>query len=125
RVLFRSGSKDEHADEIYYRAASEAEAALILRDLAAARDALSRAAAASTDLAARATTRRQLRLICTALGIDLGVLDALAPPAVICYSGHIITPPGARGRFPSGNETQVASAIADLLERRKVGFGYG
>ncbi len=120
-----AASKDAHSDEIYYRAASEAEAALILRDLPAARDALARAAAASSDLAARATTRRQLRLICEAHGIEESVLDALAPPAVICYSGHIIAAPGARGRFPSGQEAQVAKAIADLLERRKVGFGYG
>src|SRR5436853_58643 len=107
-----AGSKDEHPDEVYYRAASEAEAALILRDLPAARDALARAAAASSDLAARATTRRQLSLICQAHGIDESVLEALAPPAVICYSGHIIAPPGARGRFPSGQEAEVAKAIA-------------
>jgi len=112
-------------EDAYYRAASEAEAALILRDLLAAQDALSRAGAASSDLAARATTRRQLRLICGAHGIDEAVLDALAPPTVECYTGHIIAAPGATGRFPAAEEAQVAKAIADLLERRKVGFGYG
>src|SRR5687767_9396019 len=112
-------------EDAYYRAASEAEAALILRDLPAARDALSRAAAASNDLAARATTRRQLRLICAAHGIDEVVLEALAPPTVICYAGHIIAAPGAAGRFPAEQEAEVAKAIADVLERRKVGFGYG
>ena len=112
-------------EDAYYRAASEAEAALILRDLPAASDALSRAAAASSDLAARATTRRQLRLICAAHGIDEAVLDALAPPTVMCYAGHIIAAPGATGRFPAEQEEHVAKAIAELLERQKVGFGYG
>lgn len=113
------------AEDAYYRAASEAEAALILRDVPTARDALARAASASGDLAARATTRRQLRLICAAHGIDEQVLDALAPPTVICYTGHIIAAPGANGRFPAAQEAEVAQAIAALLEHRQVGFGYG
>jgi class 3 adenylate cyclase len=86
---------------------------------------LARAKAAGADLAARATTRRQLRLICNAHDIDEAVLEALAPPAVICYAGHIICAPGAAGRFPAAQEDEVAQAIAALLEKRRVGFGYG
>ena len=50
-------------EDAYYRPASEAEAALVLGDTESARQALSRAAEAGIDLAARAATRRQLRMI--------------------------------------------------------------
>lgn len=111
--------------EAYYRAASEAEAALVLGDHALASETLGRAAAAGGDLAARATTRRQLRLICTAHGLPHELLDVLAPPAVIHYTGHMISPAGTAGRFPAEREAEVAAEIRARLERHRVGFGYG
>ena len=55
----------------------------------ARRDAIHRAATLGvTDVAARAVTRRQLRLVCDALQIDPSVLDPLAPPLVVHYCGH-------------------------------------
>lgn len=112
-------------EDAYYRAASAAEAALVLGDADGARSALQRAAEHGGDLAARAATRRQLRLICAARGIDDQVLAPLAPPAVIHYTGHMISPPGATGRFPAAHEAKVAAAIATTLDARNVGFGYG
>jgi hypothetical protein len=112
-------------DEPYFRAASEAEAALVLGDAAHAGDALARAAAAGGDLAARAATRRQLRRVCAARGIADDLLNDLAPPAVIHYTGHMIAAEGAGGRFPAAREAQVAAQIAGVLARERVGFGYG
>jgi class 3 adenylate cyclase len=112
-------------EDAYYRTASLAEAALVLGDVAAARTALTRAAAQDADLAARAATRRQLRLICLALGIYDDVLAPLAPPGVIHYTGHMIAAPGADGRFLADQEADVAARIADTLEQRHTGFGYG
>ena len=113
------------ADEPYFRAASEAEAALVLGDTAHARDALARAAAAGGDLAARAATRRQLRRVCAARGIADDLLNDLAPPTVIHYTGHMIAAEGAAGRFPAECEARVATQIAGVLARERVGFGYG
>lgn len=113
------------AEDDYYRAASEAEAALVLGDPVAAREALMRAAGHGGDLAARAATRRQLRLICTERTIPEEVLAPLAPPTVIHYSGHMIAPPGGSGRFPAEQEAGVAAAITAMLTRHSVGFGYG
>lgn len=113
------------ADDAYYRAASEAEAALLLGDAVAARATLVRAARHGSDLAARAGTRRQLRLICAARGIGEEVLAPLAPPTVIHYTGHMIAPPGRSGRFPAEQEAQVSAAVTSLLAERGVGFGYG
>jgi hypothetical protein len=112
-------------DEAYYRAASEAEAALVLGDEARARAALARAADAGGDLAARAATRRQLRRVCAARGVADDPLELLAPPTVIHYTGHMIAAEGASGRFPAEQEPEVAARIAGLMASHRVGFGYG
>lgn len=112
-------------EDDYYRAASAAEAALVLGDTATAGQALQRAAGIGADLAARSATRRQLRLICAARTIGEEVLAPLAPPEVIHYTGHMIAPPGAGGRFKAEQESEIAAAIAAALSRHGVGFGYG
>lgn len=111
--------------EAYYARATEAEALLILGRIEEARAALDTAARLSNDLAARATTRRQLRLICTAKGIGESLLAPLAPPTTIHYAGHRMAPPGASGKLTSADEQRVAGEIAALLDRHRVGFGYG
>ena len=124
-VLALCQSTSGYAEDDYYRPASEAEAALVLGDTATARIALERAAKAGNDLAARAATRRQLRMICAARSIQDDVLDPLASPTVIHYTGHMIAAPGAKGRFPASQEAEVATQIAERLEKHRVGFGYG
>ncbi len=112
--------------EKYYRAASRAEANLVVGDTAAAQEALAEANLhAKTRLALRAATRRQLRILCQALGIDPALLQPMAPPAVINYTGHMIDPPGLRGRFPPELEKSAAEGIAARLDRIGVGFAYG
>src|SRR5262245_43273566 len=109
----------------YYGAASEAEAALVRGDEARAGRALERAAALQADRAQRATTRRQLRLVCRARGLDEAILRPLAPPATVHFAGHRIAAPGAKGRFPAAAEGEVAAKIARPLDLRGVGYGYG
>jgi len=109
----------------YYLPASQAEAALVLGDIPTARHALERAANAGSDLAARAATRRQLRMICNARDISDDVLDPLASPTVINYTGHMIAAVGAKGRFPAAQEYSVVKQITERLEKHRVGFGYG
>jgi class 3 adenylate cyclase len=124
-VLALCQSPDGTVEDAYYRAASEAEAALVLGDAAAARQALARAAGHGGDLAARAATRRQLRLICTARSIPDAVLAPLEPRAVIHYTGHMIAAPGGTGRFPANQEAEAAAAITARLAQHDVGIGYG
>ena len=74
--------KDE--TEHYYLKATEAEAALVLGDPARARQALADAdRLLRDDINARSRTRKQLGLICRALKLDAGVLDALQLPPVV------------------------------------------
>ena len=123
-VLAICGDAEGTPEDAYYRAATAAEAALVLSDVVTARAALVRAAGLGSDLAARATTRRQLRLICTARALAEDVLAPLAPPTVIHYSGHMIAAT-ATGRFPAAEEPRVAREIEAVLARHDVGFGYG
>jgi class 3 adenylate cyclase len=112
-------------DDPYYVAASRAEAHLVRGEIDAAKAALTEAATLTGDLAARATTRRQLKLICAACSIDPAVLAPLDPPVVMHYTGHMIAPPGGRGRFLAETEARVAAAIDAMLDKHTVGFGYG
>ena len=112
--------------EAYYRAATAAEARLILGEVDAARAALREAVAAhGDDLGARATTRKQLRHICRALELDDALLDELAAGRVIHFTGHMIAAPGAPGRFPAEGEAEVKAKIVEHLNKADVGFGYG
>lgn len=87
--------------------------------------ALDEAAALGSDLAARAATRRQLRLVCAAQDLDAAaVLAPLAPPSAIHYTGHRIVLGDDRG-FAQRDERRIAAEIAAGLERHAVGFGYG
>jgi class 3 adenylate cyclase len=110
----------------YFAIATEAEARLLLGDENGARSALERAAGLHEgDFGALSTTRRQLRMICAATGIDPEMLSALAGPAVAHYCGHRMAGPGEEGRLRGDQEDDVASRIAHAVERRPAGYAYG
>jgi hypothetical protein len=107
----------------YYAAATEAEAQLLLGDVGLARAALEQAAALHDgDHAAVASTRRQLRLVCGALGIDDDVLAVLPPPLVVHFCGHRIS---ADGRFTSAVEERAGAEIADVVDGDPPAYAYG
>jgi hypothetical protein len=123
---------DTHAPERkeYYEVATEVEARLILGDAAVAREKAQGLRAqmrreAQTDYRGWAGTVRQLRLVVEAKGLAEAWQDALAPPRVIHFGGHIIAAPGKPGRFPAEQEAKVKKAIEKLLAEEDVGFGYG
>jgi hypothetical protein len=55
----------------------------------------------------------------------MSAVAELQAPSVITYTGHMITPPGGRGRFAAAREAEVAAAIAGMLARRRVSSGFG
>ncbi len=112
-------------DRSYWAAATEAEARLLLAEVAPARHALARAATLHEgDYAALATTRRQLRMICEVEGIDPEVLGALSGPGVVHYCGHRIGV-GERPRFAADAEAVVARRIDEVVGRHAAGYAYG
>jgi len=116
---------DDSDDQGYFAAATEAEALLLLGDVAAAQSALERAAALhGEDYGAVATTRRQLRLVCEHAGVDPAFLSVLAGPRVVHYCGHRITRDDT-GPFRAEDEDAAARAIAAALDRRPAAYAYG
>ncbi|MCW5771221.1 MAG: hypothetical protein KIT16_06265 [Rhodospirillaceae bacterium] len=112
--------------ERYYSAASRAEAHLALGNAEKAQEALAEAHRHVRHRhALRAALRRQLRLLCQALNLDPVLLDPIAPPPVVHYTGHMIDPPNLRGRFPPELEEHAAAGIAACLDRLAPGFAYG
>ena len=86
----------------------------------------SRRQIAGDDYAAMAVTRRQLRLVCEANGIDAEALDALTPPLVLYYSGHLIDETNSPSRFPPNLEGRRGTARFGLSSRNVAsGFAYG
>lgn len=113
-------------DGDYWSSATAAEAHLILGDVDAAHTALERAdREARGDHAARASTRRQLRLVCERADIDPAVLAPLKTPRVVHFCGHRVAPPGRAGRFPATAEAAVRAEVDAYLADHDVGFGYG
>jgi len=118
------------ARKSYYEIASELEAQLILGELDRARDSARAVRArirdnAQADYRGLSSTVRQLRLIIDHKRLGQDWQQALAPPRVVHFLGHIIAPPGKPGRFPAAQAREVKSAIAERLAARDVGFGYG
>jgi adenylate cyclase len=112
-------------EEAYQLAADQAAASLLLGDLNDAQIAVERAAALSVNAAAIASTRKQLIQICDHMGIDHAIISALRNRTVIHYTGHMIAPDGAAGRFPAEAEAQVAERIRGELAAHNVGYGHG
>ena len=109
--------------EDYYAAATEAEAHLLLGQADQAGTALARAATLrGDDEGAVATTRRQLRLVCEATGIDQEILAVLAGRAVAHYCGHLIS---SAGRFRAADEEAVSKRIEAEVRRTTPGYAYG
>jgi class 3 adenylate cyclase len=112
----------EAVDHPYYAAATEAEALLLLGKLDAARTALERAGTlAGADHSAVATTRRQLRVVCTEKAIDPALLEALANPGVVHFCGH--RPPD--GGWDLQVEAELTERIRGAVAARRIGFGFG
>lgn len=110
----------------YFHAATVAEASLLVGDLDAAEAAVGRAGAIeAVDYATRTTTRRQLKLICSAKGIDGAILDAIRVPDVLYFAGHIIGAPGKGGRFPAEQEEHVQEEIEQYFEDHDIGVAFG
>ena len=111
----------------YWAWATRAEALLVLGDIAGATAALATAAEAEQDdHGAQATTRRQVRFLCQALGLDPEpIIAVLAQPEVVHFCGHMTAPPGASSRFPHDQQAGVTEQIRAKLKARRIGFAHG
>jgi hypothetical protein len=111
-------------DGSYWAMATLAEACLLLGDVDAARRHLEQAEArAGDDFAARATTRRQLRIVAASVGAGADIVTTLRIPLTVHYCGHM--PPAADGAPPTHDEAALAARIKTTLMEHDVGFAFG
>lgn len=113
-----------HGDS-YWDKVTEAECALVLGRTEDAAERLEAAGKAESDPTARATTLRQLRVICEIVDVDPQVLAPIFNPAVAHYAGHRIAPEGQVGRFPADEEQRVAKELKKAFKEAGVGVGFG
>ena len=102
----------------YWRAAIAAEAHLIMKDENAARLAIERAAEHPPDLAARASTLRQLTDVIRAQGLSEALLDPLRPGATIHFTGN-------RFAENSPTEAMLRDKTLAFIDEKRVAFAYG
>jgi class 3 adenylate cyclase len=111
------------AGESYYKAATRAEALLLLGRAEEVTEALAGAACkGSADLGARSSTLRQLGMIAAFQGRSAeecaALLAPLAPPRVVHYCGHMF------GADPPA-EARIRAALDKVLESEDIGFAFG
>ncbi|MGC2078068.1 MAG: adenylate/guanylate cyclase domain-containing protein [Xanthobacteraceae bacterium] len=112
-------------EEAYQLAADRAAASLLLNNLDDAQTAIEYAASLSISASAIASTRKQLIQICDHKQIGHDIISPLRNRSVIHYTGHMITPDGAVGRFPAEAEIGVTRRIQEDLANHDVGYAYG
>ncbi|MBF0357648.1 MAG: DUF4071 domain-containing protein [Magnetococcales bacterium] len=123
-IISQKGSVD--VGEQYWLEATKLEAMLLLEDMHGTEEQIKKISIlAKHNISDLASTRTQLKRICKFLNLDCGFLKLLKLPKVLHYTGHMIAPPGGRGRFSSESEQRVAEEIAAKLEELNVGFAYG
>jgi tetratricopeptide (TPR) repeat protein len=117
KVLELNESGRDGGETPYWRAATRAEALMLLGDIPSAGrilvDGIKLAPRAYED---HASTLRQFALILEALEEDASWLDACRPPLCLHFAGHMSV-------SPDGNAT--IEAIRQFVEEARVGFGYG
>lgn len=124
--LARAAELDD-SDDRYWSVVTRAEAALILDEEAEAARLLAAAATLRIDdFGARASTRRQLSLVCRFRGVDPSrLLVSLTNPEVLHYCGHMIAVAGSSGAFSPDDEQYVRDELDSWLAGRRVGTAYG
>jgi tetratricopeptide (TPR) repeat protein len=124
----RALERAENDEDAYWIHATQAEAALILREREEAEarygDAAKTAGSRYGDLA---STRRQARLILEHMGESDDWLERiLAVPPVLIFTGHMIDRPGrTTPSFPPSAEPMVRDEIQKRLERIRPVAAYG
>jgi adenylate cyclase len=107
----------------YYKAATRAEALLLLGRTAEVTETLaSDAIRASGDYGGRSSTMRQLAMVADFLGMGEAeraeLLAPLAPPRVAHYAGHMF-------RADAAAEAPIRAALEAILDEERIGFAYG
>lgn len=114
-------------DDSYWNAVTRAEAHLVLGDIGSVIEHLAIATThGGGDAGARATTLRQMKLLCTALGVDASnIVEYLANPSVVHFCGHRFVSEDDQVVDSEGRKVSIVRAVSNLLEAKNTGHAYG
>ncbi len=116
QVLAHSGSGDD-LETPYYRAATQAEALLLVgRGQEAEKELAKAIGLAPRAYEDHASTLRQFALILDAQSAGKAWLDPFRPPCSLHFAGHMMLSP---------EDQEAVAQIRDILAEERVGFGYG
>jgi class 3 adenylate cyclase/tetratricopeptide (TPR) repeat protein len=116
-----------NSSDLYWLAATQGEAALILGNWDLAQKCYEKARQiAGRNWGDRQTSLRQARLLVSALGGSAKLVESwLRIPSVVIFVGHMVDRPGRPSpRFPPQLESAVFAAIKEHLKNLDAGFGY-
>ena len=117
KLLERSLAGGDELETPYYRAATHAEALLLLGKIGPAKKALTAAfKMAPKAYEDHASTLRQFSLILGELGKSQAWLDPLRPPRSLHFAGHMAVPI---------RSAAAMRRIRALVRKERIGFGYG
>jgi hypothetical protein len=120
RVLRSIEEQPDEPETPYYRAATRAEALLLLQRTGEAQAALAEAISlAPRAWEDRATTLRQFRLVLEVQGRDAAWLDEHRPPRSLHFGGHMAFDAQVVSR------ERLRRSLDTVLDSEKVGFAYG
>ena len=120
------GAETASKSDAYFKDASKAEIALLEGDIRTARKNLQ--AAISHDrlnYAAHATTIKQFEMILGVRGEPAGWLDVLRPPKAAHFAGHMFALADHGPALSDRAAEALRLEVADVIQRRDIGFGYG
>ncbi len=117
QVLDRIAAGEDEAETPYWRVATRGEALLLLGRTREAREALNEAIACEPRAwEDHASTLRQFALILDAQNQDSAWLDACRPPRALHFAGHMGV---------GGDDKTLRAQISEVLEKERIGFGFG
>ena len=118
---------NDSVDATYWEAATRAEAHLVLGDLPSALATLSSAVSLTgADTGARASTARQLQLLCRAQGLDVHeITRALATRSVLHFCGHRLIDAQVSGLGAGTPTSSMETAVENALRHEDAGHAYG
>jgi tetratricopeptide (TPR) repeat protein len=117
QVLQQDAGAQAEPETPYYRAATRAEALLLLGRIGEAREAFEEAIGqAPRAWEDHASTLRQFGLILDALGEDRAWLDPHRPPRALHFAGHMAL---------ASADADIGARIRAVIAGERVGFGYG
>ena len=122
-----SSTSSSSSLDAYWADVTEAEAALVLGEFERALACVARAGTRRpVDSGAKATTRRQLAMLCEHHGLDARrTLAPLANPDVVHYCGHMLDQRDDPGSFSRSATEEVRSEVTEWIRARHIGFAYG